>query len=179
VRHLRDPGTGRPRWQWWLVVLVGLIGTTIAVARLASPLIQVGGAFFRLSLNEQIGVGGLGLSAVALVVGVLQLRQASRSVRPLEPRIDHERHALDRLAAHLGRQSSLPLMGDAPIALALRVHPAINLATSSPPVESAAAAAPGHPPVAAWRWLSTRPSSCYGAGSTPVTSISPPSWSSC
>jgi hypothetical protein len=80
-----------------------------------------------------LAVAGLAISVAALVVAVLQLRQGSRSDRSATPQVHRKQQALDRLRAHLGRQASLPKMGDpATQSLALRVHPAIDLPPSTP-----------------------------------------------
>jgi hypothetical protein len=97
----------------------------------------------------------LAVSVIALVIAVLQLRQASRSGGSVAPQVRREQHALDRLRVHLGRQAGLPRMGDLAIqALALRVHPAIDLPSSTPPAKPAEG--PSQPSVAGWRQLVRR-----------------------
>jgi hypothetical protein len=47
----------------------------------------------------------LAVSVIALVIAVLQLRQASRSGGSVAPQVRREQHALDRLRVHIGRQA--------------------------------------------------------------------------
>lgn len=102
-----------------------------------------------------LGAAALAVSVIALVIAVLQLRQASRSGGSVAPQVRREQHALDRLRVHLGRQAGLPRMGDLAIqALALRVHPAIDLPSSTPPAKPAEG--PSQPSVAGWRQLVRR-----------------------
>jgi tetratricopeptide (TPR) repeat protein len=82
-----------------------------------------------------------------LIVGVLQLRQASGSGRAVAPHVRREQQAIDRLHTYLGRQGSLRRMGDpATQALALRVHPATDL----PTVSTVGVSKPVDPQVAGW-----------------------------
>jgi tetratricopeptide (TPR) repeat protein len=121
-------------------------------------------AYGRQPLNEQsaradvasmiLAAVELVISLVGLIVGVRQLRQANKSSGPVPLHFRREQQGVDRLRAYLGRQDSLRLMGDpATQALALRVHPAIDL--PSPP--SAAAREPVATPVAGWARLLPAP----------------------
>jgi hypothetical protein len=131
-------------------------------------LVRLVTAYGRQPLNEQsarAGVVSMILAAISLVislaglmVGVRQLRQANKSSGPVPMHVRREQQAVDRLHAYLGRQDSLRLMGDlmgdpATQALALRVHPAIDL----PSQPTAAAREPVATPVAGWARLLPTP----------------------
>jgi predicted negative regulator of RcsB-dependent stress response len=134
-----DPSKRRRwrRWWWLALTAAGLAGTTAAsvwLGRAAGGWVAV---FRGRPLAEQdvfIAATSLLVSIVGLLVGLLvgaaQLWQGHRAARAGQPALpmDRDQAALDRLRAHLGRQTRLPRMGDpASRGLGLRVHPAIPL----------------------------------------------------
>ena len=134
------------RWVWWTVGLVGLAGAAAAsiwlflIVKKQSG--QHGGA------APFLAVGGFVAAVSQVLLAWLQLRQGRRakSVEQLAPHERRERDARDRLRQHLGRRGRLSQMDDpATLALALRVHPAIDLpqpATSTATVTSPTTAGP-------------------------------------
>lgn len=130
------------RWVWQILALAGLVGAVLAGVWLASLL----PAYFHQSLNDQnaqagvvsmfTGAAALLVSIAALIVAMLQLRQRSRSAKPVEqlaPDERRERDVRDRLRR-------LKRMDDPDTrAWSLRVHRAIDL---PPAAASRAAASP-------------------------------------
>ena len=104
-----------------------------------------------------LAVGGFVVAAASGLLAWLQVRQSSRStaIEQVAPQVRREREAADRLRVHLGRQNRLRRMDDpATRALALRVHPAIDLLQ---PSVRATAVRPGAGHHAAGRRLLLRP----------------------
>ncbi len=106
-------------------MLVGLAGAGLASVWLFLTLErqsrQPGSAAF-------LAVAGFVAATAQVVLAGLQLRQGNRAVaaEPVAPSERREREARDRLRQYLGRQAGLRRM-DETSALALRVHPAIDL----------------------------------------------------
>ncbi|MCA1648128.1 MAG: hypothetical protein LC797_22610, partial [Chloroflexi bacterium] len=104
-----------------------------------------------------LAVAGFVAAVLQVLLAWLQLRQGGhpKSVELLSPRERQERDARDRLHVHLGRQGRLRRMDDpATLALALRVHPAIDLPQSADYSAAARSAVRSRP--TGWRSLLVR-----------------------
>jgi tetratricopeptide (TPR) repeat protein len=129
----------RWRWLWWTVGLVGLAGAAAAsfwlflIVRKQSGQHSGAAAF--------LAVAAFVAAVAQVLLAWLQLRQGIRR-KPIEQLAPHERRerdAYDRLRQHLGRRKRLRRMDDpATLALALRVHPAIDLPQTATSTATAA-----------------------------------------
>lgn len=149
----------RPRWWRWLWRAIGLMGLAGAAAACIWLFVivkqqsgQPGPA------GPFLAVGGFVAAILQVMLAWLQLRQGggAKSVEPLAAHERREGDARDRLRVHLGRQGRLRRMDDpATRALALRVHPAIDLLQPAACGAAASLAARSQP--TGWRRLLLRP----------------------
>src|SRR6185437_15531130 len=141
----------RWRWLWQAIGLIGLAGAAAACIWLYVLVKQQNGQPG--AVGSFLAVGGFVAAVLQVTLAWLQLRQGrGKSVELLAPHERREREARDRLRAHLARRGRLRRMDDpATRALALRVHPAIDLLQPAAPAAAASLVARSQP--TGWRRL--------------------------